>query len=141
MNTARYRAALAALLGVLLLFHEVRAVADSRPEVLVLLRQGAGEAPLAELRRRFTILSLKPPRLVVLAIGADRVAEVQAIHGVEAVFTAAVPGTVLDALAPGERLFAEAWSMRQQPTPKRRPGDGLPWDAPGFLPPDKPPDR
>jgi hypothetical protein len=36
-------------------------------------------------------------------------------------------------LRPNEKLFVEAWRKRMEN--KDRPGEGLPWDAPGFTPP------
>ena len=47
---------------------------------------------------------------------------------------------VLQELDDGARLFVEAWLTPPRDA-KDRPGDGLPWDAPGFLPPDPPPGR
>jgi hypothetical protein len=41
-------------------------------------------------------------------------------------------------LGESERLFAQAWQLRQQSGGKQRRGEGLGWDAEGFLPPDKP---
>jgi hypothetical protein len=52
---------------------------------------------------------------------------------------ASVPGAraptpeALAALDEGERLFAAGWAAGR--APKERPGDGLPWDAPGFEAP------
>jgi hypothetical protein len=42
-------------------------------------------------------------------------------------------------LTQSERLFVAAWEARRQP--KSRVGEGLSWDAPGFLPPDSPTPR
>ena len=54
-------------------------------------------------------------------------------------YTGAVPPDVLLTLAPAARLFIAAWRDRQ--APKERHGEGLSWDAPGHLPPDRPADR
>jgi hypothetical protein len=37
----------------------------------------------------------------------------------------------------GEKIFVAGWKQRQSDAFKNkiRPGDGLPWDAPGFKPP------
>ncbi|MDY7088745.1 MAG: hypothetical protein SYR96_27025 [Actinomycetota bacterium] len=51
-------------------------------------------------------------------------------------YTGAVPPEVLLGLDPAARLFVAAWRDRQHP--KKRIGDGLSWDAPGFRPPDPP---
>jgi hypothetical protein len=45
---------------------------------------------------------------------------------------------VLGELDDGARLFVEAW-MTPPRGDRERPGDGQPWDAPGFEPPDPPP--
>ena len=45
---------------------------------------------------------------------------------------------VVDDLDPGARLFVDAWQVHKRAT-TQRPGDGLPWDSPGFTPPDRPP--
>jgi len=47
---------------------------------------------------------------------------------------------VLGELDDGARLFVEAW-MTPPRDDRERPGDGQPWDAPGFQPPDPPPGR
>jgi hypothetical protein len=39
-------------------------------------------------------------------------------------------------LSPAEQLFVAGWQQRHQMRDKKRPGEGLPWDAPGFEPPD-----
>jgi hypothetical protein len=56
-------------------------------------------------------------------------------------FAAELPPDVEASLSPQEKLFVHAWRLRGTPdfVTKHRPGDGLPWDAPGFLPPDAPP--
>jgi len=45
--------------------------------------------------------------------------------------------SVLDELDEGAQLFVRAWRERPLSKPDRR-GEGLPWDAPGFEPPDRP---
>ena len=45
---------------------------------------------------------------------------------------------VLDELDEGGRLFVRAWQEQPTSKPDRR-GEGLPWDHPGFEPPDIPP--
>jgi hypothetical protein len=46
----------------------------------------------------------------------------------------------LDALDPGTRLFVDAWRDRRSDK-SARPGEGQPWDAPGFEPPGPPTPR
>ena len=45
---------------------------------------------------------------------------------------------VVEELDSGSRLFVDAWQAHK-PAATERPGDGLPWDSPGFTPPDRPP--
>lgn len=45
-----------------------------------------------------------------------------------------LPSSVTADLDESERLFVDAWFLRREP--KRRKGENLPWDAPGFEPPD-----
>ena len=35
-----------------------------------------------------------------------------------------------------QMLFVDAWRTRLDEPAKQRPGDEMPWDAPGFEPPD-----
>jgi hypothetical protein len=82
-------------------------------------------------RRTGTVTQLLAPRLALVTLEAG-------------VNPAPVPGTrwylddipadrLLD-LAPHERIFVAAWRDRR--AAKARAGDGIPWDAPGFEPPD-----
>jgi hypothetical protein len=90
------------------------------------------------------VTSSAPPRVTVLQAprndletiaGASRLALARDDDG--AVLESGDLG-VLDELDAGARLFVDAW--RSQPRSKPdRPGDGLPWDAKGFEPPDPPP--
>ena len=49
--------------------------------------------------------------------------------------TAEIPEEVLNSLDERESLFVAAWRSRLLSPPKKRPGEGLDWDAPGFKPP------
>ena len=51
------------------------------------------------------------------------------------------PPEVLAELDPNERLFVEGWLTNRSTAKTDRPGEGLPWDAPGMTPPDPPPDN
>ena len=78
-----------------------------------------------------------PPRLLVVRGEADRLDHASRLPGVVAAIVDRLPERVLDQLDPTERLFAQAWVAGRRPK-VGRPGDGLPWDAPGFEPPDPP---
>lgn len=49
------------------------------------------------------------------------------------------PPALLSRLDEAERLFVAGWLARRAPGTKKRPGEGLAWDAPGMVPPDLPP--
>jgi hypothetical protein len=106
------------------------------PEVLVILRPGAGTDGLARLRSEYPVTSVMPPRIAVLSAGAG-IERVSGLPDVEAVL-AQPEDEAPPSLSEPERLFVSAWRARQHAGPKTRAGDGLSWDAPGFLPPDPP---
>lgn len=89
---------------------------------------------------RYRVTQRVSPRVVIVEPSVDLTKEqLQATSGVTAVFEpgerpdAAVRGALTDT----EALFVDAYAQRGRP--KARPGDGLSWDAEGFLPPDPPP--
>ncbi len=114
----------------------------SEPEIFVVLeaeRPGMPAADVVSLLRAFgSVVGRLPPRLVLLAAPAERAAEVTGVPGVAGAFTGELPPALRETFDEAERLFADAWVARhtEEPPP---PGDGLPWDSPGRLPPDPPP--
>lgn len=84
------------------------------------------------------------PRVVVLRVEPERVDELVPHSRLAIVRTAdgatesRGDASVVDELDAGARLFVEAWRAPQR-AKTERPGDHLPWDAPGFEPPDLPP--
>lgn len=107
---------------------------DGQRDVLILIDRGTdADRVLESLRRVTRVTQVLPPRLaLVLADGPVNVPGAAA-------YADDVPDAVLDELSPAERAFVAAWRSRR--AGKRRPGEGLPWDAPGHLPPDLPPHR
>lgn len=105
-------------------------------EFLVLLAlNDAGAA--ADVRQHCRVVSALPPRLLVVEAD-ERVAHgLRALPGVANVIDATA-GILPDSLNETERLFTQAWQQGRQMQDKQRPGDGLNWDAEGFLPPDRP---
>jgi hypothetical protein len=105
-------------------------------EFLVLLEDGDGG--LERLRRSFEVTQVASPRLAVV------VADEGALEAIDGVAEVAGAGESLQdetALSDAERLFADAWALRTgDVSGEERPGDALPWDAPGFTPPDPPGD-
>jgi hypothetical protein len=99
------------------------------------------EDALDRVRGTFRVMHVASPRLVVVertptAVAAAR----QGVDGVVAVSDGELSPALLDRLGPEEQLFAGAWASRMTDTEKERTGEGLDWDAPGFLPPDAPQD-
>jgi hypothetical protein len=97
------------------------------PEALVELNPGStleAIAPAVEVRQRL------PPRLAIVAADEDGLRALARSPEVLSVHTAHVPKQVLARLDEPARTFAAAWNERRRP--KQRPGDGLPWDAPGH---------
>lgn len=105
---------------------------DDRRDLLVVIdRDADADRVLASLRGVAQVAQVLPPRLALLT-GDGPVT----VPGAT-VYTEDVPDSVLAELSPVERAFVSAWRSRR--AGKRRPGAGLPWDAPGHLPPDRPP--
>jgi hypothetical protein len=111
------------------------------PEVLVVDYLPAGEGSA------WPVTATVPPRVAVLRAGADslpaiaRACRLAFARGPDDRIQVAGDITALDELDDGARLFVDAWrSASPAATETRaRPGDGLPWDAPGMEPPDPPP--
>jgi hypothetical protein len=106
---------------------------DRRAEQLVLVADPARyEEVVAALRATIPVVQQLPPRLATVGpLPAGR--PPPRVSGVR--WYDEAPPDDEDLSAP-ERLFVAAWLARRRP--KDRPGDGLPWDAPGHLPPDAP---
>jgi len=92
-----------------------------------------------ELRGRFRVAQQVSPRVVLVeAVDDLSKQELQTMIGVDAVLGAgeSLPSRVRQTLTPTEEVFVDAFEQRGRG--KERPGEGLSWDAEGFLPPDKP---
>jgi hypothetical protein len=113
-------------------------VTDVPREHLVILELGLADQARAKVEAVAVVTQLFRPRLLLIRADANAVERIARIPGVVGVYDAAPSQTPSD-LSPEERVFIAAWATRRQP--KTRPGEGLPWDAPGFVPPDAPKDR
>jgi len=107
-------------------------------ERLVLFAAGRAGVPL-ELAPGVRVSQRLGDRVALVTGGEAALAELALHPDVDDVFSDEPPADVVERLTDEERLFVRAWSSRK--VEKVRPGDGLPWDAPGFLPPDLPPPR
>ncbi len=98
---------------------------------LIALSPGSDAASLAPHGR---ITATLPPRLLLFAPNPGTTAEtLRTIPAVAVVATSAPPGLTPPA-TPTEQMFMDGWAMRL--TPKSpTPGEGLPWDSPGYDPP------
>ena len=108
---------------------------DAPRELLIVLDSQPASETLARLRAVATVTQVFPPRLALVQAGPDARTRIARIQGVLHVLDNSARNLPAD-LTPAECAFAAAWQARQQP--KTRPGEGLPWDAPGFEPPDQP---
>jgi hypothetical protein len=105
-------------------------------EILVVLTHDSGRRALDDLRRRYQVRSVLPPRIAILESESDAHG-LQGLPQVEAVLTGSAE-PIPASLSESESTFVKAWQTRQQPVRKQRTGEGLSWDAEGFVPPDPP---
>lgn len=104
-------------------------------EALVVLDQAAAAGgQLEELRQHAVVLQWLPPRIALVRAQAN-IPLPEAVQGTRW-YLGAVPAEVAADFTPTERLFVDAWLSRREA--KTRPGEGLPWDAPGREAPDWP---
>jgi hypothetical protein len=102
-------------------------------EILVVVTDPDGYRTAVDGWRRIARVTQELPPWLALADIGDQAPDVPGTRW----YTGAVPPDVLLRMAPQARLFVAAWLDRRQP--KDRPGDGRSWDAPGLVPPDRPP--
>lgn len=81
-----------------------------------------------------------PPRLMVVEAPAEAAVRLATMTGVRLLAGADSASALSEPLSDGEQLFVDGFfAARRKPGPM--PGESLPWDAPGFSPPDPPPGR
>ena len=108
---------------------------DVPRERLVILEPGAASAARAKIGAVAAVTQVLEPRLLLIRADAKAAESVARIAGVTGVYEA-LPAELPSDLTPAERAFVGGWAARGEP--KTRPGEGLPWDAPGHLAPDGP---
>lgn len=105
-------------------------------DYLLLLEPSAATPALDQLKRVASVIHMHHPRIVIVKTVPSLETRLQEINGVIGIYRRPMQELPTD-LTDSERLFVRAWERSFQP--KSRPGDGLSWDAPGFVPPDMPP--
>lgn len=109
-------------------------------EMLVVLTATHAQQTRENIESQFQLRHIVSDRILVIdKPDAKRIALLRAIPGIEAATIDALPQDILNSLNQTEALWVAAWFERKRP--KQRPGEGLAWDAPGFLPPDPPPGK
>lgn len=107
-------------------------------EVLLLFKEPPSQRVIADLKARYAVKALAPPRIAVLHLQENQLQELQRMPELEAVLKGPLSPPPAS-LTEQERLFISGWQQQQQGEGgKRRKGEGLPWDAEGYLPPDRP---
>lgn len=107
---------------------------DRPVEVLVLAAPGTDVRDvLARMPREVAVVHLLLPRAAIVRARAAQVPEVPGAR----CHRPPLPEEERMGLTAAERVFVAAWELRSGGLhPGPRVGDGLPWDAPGFEPPD-----
>ena len=115
-------------------------------EALILLAEGGAQRPeeveAATAAVGGRIVAGFLPRALIVQVTEEAVDELRRSLGAATVYTEAVPATAVESTAEPVRSVLTAWNQRRglsgvRPEPR---GRGLAWDAPGFLPPDPPPE-
>jgi hypothetical protein len=104
------------------------------PEYLVIITSKEPEENLRWLREHYDVTQSVSKR-VFLVRGDPSGLSVPKREGLHIFSTPDVPEQILNSLDDRESLFVSAWRTRLQQQPKKRAGDGLDWDHPGFTPP------
>lgn len=107
-------------------------------ELLVILQGDPGDLTSGRIRHGRRVTQRLSDRVFAIEHpGAAALTELRAVPGALVCERGQVPEQLLAELSDAERLWVRAWDSRREGE-KERPGSGLPWDAPGFEPPDPP---
>ena len=108
-------------------------------ELLVIVAREHAPGLIERIRNRHAVTQVVSPRVLVVEASRSAAAGLAAISGVSVVVPGERPREVPGDLDETERVFVEAWITRMtELQSKKRAGEGLSWDAPGFIPPDRP---
>ena len=110
-------------------------MADPPRELLLILESALANQALRQLEPVVIITQALRPRLVLIQDIPGVQKRLIGIAGVAGIYHCLSADLPAD-LSFAERVFISAWEARQHP--KSRPGEGLSWDAPGFVAPDAP---
>ena len=108
----------------------------SAAEVLVILAEDDLERARSRVELRYRLLHSVSARVLVIQRPASNLPPVSSLAGVFFATDEDVPEPILRTLSATEKQWVSAWLLRKRG--KQRVGDGLSWDAPGFLPPGSP---
>lgn len=107
------------------------------PEVLIVMDPAAAEADRETVFRVARVKQSISNRVFEAEVSDDALAKLKSMGGIARVLTGAEPAQNVPQLDDVESLFVNAWLSRQGQV-KHRVGEGLDWDTPPMLPPDKP---
>lgn len=103
----------------------------------VVLLSSNDQGAAAVVRQRCRVVSELPPRLLVVEADEQVAQGLRVLPGVDDVISG-MNNILPNSLNESELLFVQAWQQSRHMDDKSRPGEGLSWDAEGFLPPDHP---
>lgn len=107
---------------------------DPVPEHLIIITGKGPEETLMQLREHYDVTQTASKR-VFLIRGDRSEVSVPNQEGLHIFSTPDIPEEIFSSLDDKESLFVSAWRTRLQQPPKKRLGEGLDWDHPGFKPP------
>jgi hypothetical protein len=106
-------------------------------ECLIILQSSIPPADYQAVMGMVTPTQTISPRVFLAALSPTALTHLRAMAGIEVVLTGEEPVGALPLLEDAELLFASAWLSKQGQI-KQRSGEGLDWDTPPMLPPDRP---
>jgi hypothetical protein len=106
---------------------------DQAPEQLIIITGQIPEETLNSLRESYRVTQSVSNRVFLVRGQASLGGP--APEGLHTFTKADIPDEILSSLDQRESMFVAAWRHRLQAPAKKRPGEGLDWDAPGFKPP------
>ena len=104
-------------------------------EALVILGPETKPEARAAVANLAPILHSSSDRVFVVRSEPENIERIRQLPSVAKILAGTESEEALPPLPETDLLFSKAWLMSKQP--KTRKGEGLAWDAPGFLPPDR----